>query len=154
MGVKDLIGKEYPAFTHTVDTSKIRELADALDDPNPIYRDDNAAKEEGYEGLIASPTYPTALTFRPDYGTEVPTMGVLMDEIKIDIAKLLHGVEEYEYFKPIRPGMKLTCKSKIIDHYEKSGKSGIMDFYIFETIANDEKNEKVVASRTTMIVRR
>ena len=144
---RSVLGKEYPPFVYEVEKGKIRELAEALEDPNPLYRDEKVARSTKYGGLIGSPTFLTC--FRsPDW-----SMLDLIKDLKADIGKLLHGEQEYEYFRPIRPGDKLTCKVKIKDIYTKEGKAGPMDMVVTETDYVNDKGELAARARAVLVIR-
>lgn len=144
---KSVIGKEYPPFVYDVEKVKIKELAEAIEDRNPLHRDEEAARSSKYGSLVAPPTFPTL--FRSE---EWGIMDMLND-LKVDIAKLLHGEQEYEYFRLIKPGDKLTCKTKIKDIFTKEGKSGNMDMVTTETDCFDQKGELVVRARALLVIR-
>jgi len=77
----------------------------------------------------------------------------LIKDLKADIGKLLHGEQEYEYFRPIRPGDKLTCKLKIKDIYTKEGKAGPMDMVVTETDYVNDKGELAARARAVLVIR-
>lgn len=144
---KSVIGKAYPSFVYEVEKIKIKELAEAIGDDNPLYRNEEAARGSKHGSLIAPPTFPTL--FRSE---EWDIMDMLND-LKVDISKLLHGEQEYEYFRLIKPGDRLTCTTRIKDIYTKEGKSGSMDMITTETDCVDGKGELVVRARALLVVR-
>lgn len=144
---KSVIGKAYPSFVYEVEKVKIKELAEAIEDNNPLYRNEEAARASKYGSLVAPPTFPTL--FRSE---EWGIMDMLND-LKVEIAKLLHGEQEYEYFRLIKPGDRLTCTTWIKDIYTKEGKSGSMDMVTTETDCVDQKGELVVRARALLVIR-
>lgn len=145
---KSLIGKEYPEFTFEVEKCKIKEFARAIGDNSAIYLDEKAAKEAGYEGLAIPPTFPTLFA---NFGG---SMNVILDDFKLDLARILHGGQQYEYFGKIKPGDKVTGKSKVTNIFEKTGKSGgTMDFIVMETTYTNQNGEKVLVDTSTLIQR-
>jgi len=140
-------GKEYPPYAVTVERGKIKEFARAIGDLSPLYLDDAVAKAGPWGDIIAPPTFP--VTFR-DEGADT---GVLLRDLGVDIGRILHGEQEFEHFKPIRPGQTYLCRGRIADIYEKSGKSGPMAFVIRETTVTDADNEIVALMRGTTVVR-
>ncbi|MDH3676275.1 MAG: MaoC family dehydratase N-terminal domain-containing protein, partial [Anaerolineae bacterium] len=56
---KRFIGRKFDPFSFEVDRSKIRELAQALGDDNPVFIDDDEARASGLPGIVAPPTFPT-----------------------------------------------------------------------------------------------
>lgn len=138
MAIEELIGKEIPPFTFPVERGKIKEFADAIGDDNPMYQ--GAAGEE----ILAPPTFTVTKAFW--------RQGTVGDLTGLDPRFRLHGEEEYEYFQPIRAGDVLTCRGRIANAYEKAGKrGGKMIFVIFEFTYHNQKDEKVLTTRTTTI---
>jgi len=146
---KSKIGKEYPEIRFEIEKGKIREFGKAIGDKNPVYYYEDAAKKEGFEGLAMPPTFPT--TFTAFSLTGGGLFGIL-DDLNIDLVKVLHGGQEYEYLKPIKPGDTVTGKAKIANIFEKSGKGGTMDFVVLETTYANQDGEKVLIDRSTVIV--
>ena len=144
---KSNIGKEYPESTFEIEKCKIRELARAIGDKNKIFYDEDAAREDGFEGLAVPPTFFTL--FAMAGGLES-----VIKDLEINMAKLLHGGQEYEYFKPVKPGDVVKAKTIITDVIEKSGKAGTMDFVVMETTYINQNEEPVLRDKCTLVVRR
>ena len=148
---KKAIGKEYPPITYMVDIPgvKIREYAEAIGDMNPIYFDEEYAKKAGFDSIIAPPTFAAVFALRP------LAFALQDQDLAIDLATMVHGAQEFEFYKPVKPGDKLTIKPKVADIYEKMSRSGRpMDFIVIEAEVVDEKGEKVLVARSTLICRR
>ncbi|MGO9020856.1 MAG: MaoC family dehydratase N-terminal domain-containing protein [Syntrophobacteraceae bacterium] len=148
MADKSLIGIEFPAFTWEVERGKIRELVQAIGDPNPIYSDKEAAIKEGYRDVVAPPTFVTVPVLWTGIGM------VALETLKIDYSKILHGEESYEYYQDIYPGDVLTGRSKITEIKTKSGRSGEMDIVTRECLYTNQRNEPVLKSITVIIERK
>lgn len=144
---KSNIGKEYQEYTFEIEKCKIRELARAIGDKSKIFYDEDAAREDGFEGLAVPPTFSTL--FAMAGGLES-----VIKDLKIDMTKLLHGGQEYEYFKAIKPGDVVKGKTVIKDVIEKSGKAGTMDFLVMETTYINQNEEPVLCDKCTLVVRR
>ena len=145
---KKVIGKELPEQSFEIEKGKIREFARAIGDKNPLYYDENKAREAGFEGLAIPPTFPTVFTM---------ASGMLMNvikDLKIDLAKLLHGGQEFDYINPIKPGDTVTGKTKITNVIEKSGKGGTMDLIVLETTYVNQSYQTVLRDKCTIVVRR
>ena len=137
-----MIGLTGKPYVVEVEKGHIRRFAEAIGDPNPLYRDDEYAKSKGYEGIIAPPTFPMAVGSE---GGDIP--------VELDTRRMLHGEQEFIYERPIIAGDKLTCQMKVADLYEKEGKSGTMQFLILDTEMKDENGDIVVTSRMNIIYR-
>lgn len=143
-----MIGKDFTPFTWEVERGKIRELAQAIGDTNPIFTDPEAAAQEGYSDSPASPTFITVPMMWTDILIEV------MKELKINYSRVLHGEEGYEYLAEIYPGDVLTGKVRVISIDEKSGKSGNMDLVRLETTFSNQENKAVLKAGTLLVERK
>jgi acyl dehydratase len=143
---KGVIGKESPPFVVTVERGKIKEFARALGDDNPLYLDDQVGQASEWGDVVAPPTFMT--TFRDGADS-----GAFLRELGTDISRILHGEQEFEIFRPIRPGETFVCRSKVLDVYEKTGRSGPMAFVARETSVTDSTNEIVAFVRHITVVR-
>ena len=84
---RSYVGREYPASTtYEVGREHVRAFADALGDPNPLYRDRAAAQAAGHPDVVAPPTYLTVLTNR--FGSEGP---VADPALGLDYSLVVHG---------------------------------------------------------------
>jgi acyl dehydratase len=143
---KGVIGKESPPFVLTVERGKIKDFARAIGDDNPLYLDDRVGQASEWGDIIAPPTFLT--TFRD--GADSATF---LRELGTDISRVLHGEQEFEIHRPIRPGETFTCRSRVVDVYEKTGRSGPMAFVVRETVVTDTTNEIVASVRHITVVR-
>jgi acyl dehydratase len=140
-------GKEYPPYVVTVERGKIKEFARAIGDLSPFYLDDAIGRASPWGDIIAPPTFP--ITFRD----EVADTGAILKDLGVDISRLLHGEQEFEHFKPIRPGDTLLCRTRLADIYEKPGRSGPLGFVVRETTVTDRENDLVARMRQVTVVR-
>jgi len=140
-------GKEYPPYAVTVERGKIKEFARAIGDLSPFYLDDEVGRASEWGDIIAPPTF--AVTFRD----ESQDTGALLRDLGTDISRILHGEQEFEQRKPIRPGETYLCRTRIVDIYEKTGRSGPMVFVVRETAVTDGENDIVTVMRHVIVVR-
>lgn len=96
---QSFIGRTYPPTRpYEVGREKIREFADAINDPNPIYRDPEAARAAGHDDIVAPPTFGIVLTLRA--GGQVTGD----PELGIDYSRVVHGEQRFVHHRPVRPG--------------------------------------------------
>jgi len=154
MADKSKLGMEFPVYTFTVTKDKIIEFAVAVSQKenreqiNPIYSDEEAAKKAGYQGIPIPPTFPISSFFW--------TGGGLMEVVKtlgLDLNKLLHREEEFEYFGNIYAGDVITRKMKVTDMFEKGKKERLVSVTVLETEIINQRGELVVKSRTRLMER-
>lgn len=78
----------------------------------------------------------------------------LFDHFGISLTKVLHGEQDYSYFKPISVGMELNFQTTLSNAHEKRGRTSLMQFLTFETeITEQPSNTLVAKSKTTIIIR-
>jgi acyl dehydratase len=144
---KGVLGKEYPPYAITVERGKIKEFAKAIGDDNPLFLDDRVGAASEWRDVIAPPTF--AITLRD----ETADTTAFLKELGTDISRLLHGEQEFEIFRPLQPGQTYLCRPRVVDIYEKTGRSGPMAFVVRETTITDSTNEIVATMRGVTIVR-
>ena len=144
---KALLGKEYPPYAVTVERGKIKEFARAIGNDDPLYLDDRVGAASAWGDVIAPPTF--SITFRD----EAADTAAFLKELGTDISRILHGEQEFEIFRPLQPGQTYLCRAKIVDIYEKTGRSGPMAFVVRETTIADGSNEIVATMRGVTVVR-
>lgn len=138
--IMDQKGKELPEKEFNIVAEDILKFAEAIGDDNPKYCNEGYATEQ-FGALEAPPTFIVKMT-----------MGLADNYKWSDFGRVgVHGGEEYEYFKPIKAGDKLVCKTKIADIYEKEGKRGKMGFMTLESSLENDAGELVAKLKRTRI---
>lgn len=146
---KSKIGQSFPPFTIEVERGKIRELALAIGDDNPIYQSREAAQAAGYPDVPLYPTSPTTFTF---WGN-TKMVSQLMS-LGIHVMRILHGEEEYEYLAPIYPGDTLTGVMTLLDGKTRQGQAGSsMDILTIGISYTNQHGQSVLNAREVVIVR-
>jgi acyl dehydratase len=143
---RGVVGKEFAPYAVTVERGKIKEFARAIGDLNPFYLDDRVGAASEWGDIIAPPTFAT--TFR-DEGADT---SALLRELGTDLSRVLHGEQEFELHRPLQPGRTYLCRARVVDVYEKAGKSGPMGFVVRETTIT-ERDELVGTMRSVTVVR-
>ena len=142
---KSFIGKEYEPFSFEVEKGRIRQFANAIGDDNPIYRDEAAAKAEGYKTIPAPPTFPYVAIMDADQALTV------LRDIGADISRSLHGEQWFTYQGPIYAGDVVSGRQKIVDIFDK--KNGALEFIVTEVSLTNQDNEPVCAMKSVVVVR-
>ncbi|MFQ6121870.1 MAG: MaoC family dehydratase [Dehalococcoidales bacterium] len=139
---KDKLGVERELGVYEVEKGMIRRFAQAIDDPNPLWQDEEYAKQSQYGGIIAPPTFIVAI------GGE--QFGQLLTQI---FPKgLLHGSTELECYQPTRPGDKIAVTVRIANIRERLGRrSGKMTFVTFDLSYRNQRGKLVAKCQQTMI---
>jgi len=108
---RDAVGRTYRADgVFEVSREHIRRFADAIGDPNPAYRDPEAARELGHPDVIAPPTFLTTVTL--SLGGETP---ISDPDVGVDYSRVVHGEQRFVHHRPVRHGDSLTATTTITD---------------------------------------
>ncbi len=125
-----------PKWRFPIEEGKVREFARAVHDPGAEM-----------DPLPVPPTFPTygAFAFAPER---------VVQALDLDITRVLHVGEEYEYHGVLEVGDELTCRTRVIDDYVKRGRrGGEMRFIEAETEMRDTNSENLVVEiRSTYVV--
>jgi acyl dehydratase len=107
---RDYVGKTFPASEpYEVSRVKIAEFAAAIGDPNPVYRDREAARAAGHRDVIAPPTFPIVITMAAS-GVAVADPG-----LGLNYAMVVHGEQRFEYARPLMAGEIVTAQPTITE---------------------------------------
>jgi acyl dehydratase len=92
-----------------VTTDLIRHYADAIGDPNPVWRDPSYAAGTRWGGIIAPPTFESCISFGSSFGGRLRVPGV---------HRLAAG-NKHDYLRPFRPGDTFHIYDKYLGFEEK-----------------------------------
>ena len=153
--VTKLIGKVGDIRIMEVERGAIKRYADAIDDHNPLYWDEEYARGSRYGSIVAPPGFfgwPTRWT------EGMPILPELVAKVSAILAQAgysrsLDGGIEYEFFCPVRAGDVLTALTRILDIYEQEGKTGKLFFLVVETTYTNQDGNLVAKVRRTLIRR-
>ena len=106
----DYVGRTFePSEPYEVSRVKIADFADAIGDPNPVFRDRAAARAAGHADVIAPPTFAIVISMAGSAPAVAdPGLGV-------NYAMVVHGEQRFEYSRPIVAGDVLTAQATITD---------------------------------------
>ena len=137
-------GRSYPPTEpYEVGREKIREFADAINDPNPVYRSKAAAQELGYADVIAPPSFAIVVTMRAGHQ-------VVMDpDLGIDYARVVHGEQRFVHARPIQAGDLLQSVVSV----ESVRNAGGNDIVTTRSDVTTVDGEHVVTAYSTIVAR-
>lgn len=130
-----------------VERGKIRELAIATQDPDPVYATLDAALAAGLEEVPAPPTYSVVAGHYRDQRAAVDTLGLALERILV-------GEVSWEYLVPVFAGDLLRGDRYVVDVSERAGRrGGLMKFVTMETELRNRRDQIAVRWRETLIER-
>jgi len=141
---KKHIGRQLPTFLATAETGRLRFFAKATGETNPIYFDEQAARDAGHPNLPLPPTFLFSLEF------QIPS-NAWRDELGIVTARILHGEESFRYHRMAYAGDTLRFDVRIADIYDKKG--GALEFVVRETRVTNQHGEHVADLRSVLVQR-
>ncbi len=151
--VTRFIGKGGEIRVFEVEKGAIRKLADAADDQNPLYWDEECARNSRYGSIIAPPGFfgwPTKWTRAGPLFSEV-TVELMAALAKVGYSHVFDGGIEYEFFSPVRAGDTLTASSTIKNIVERKGQEGKMVFVVTEITYNNQNGDLVARVHQTFV---
>jgi hypothetical protein len=123
-----LEGKAYPTLRFEVREEHVRRFARAVGD----------------DGGQVPPTFVTV----PEFAVGL-TQVVGDADLGLDLSRVLHGEQEYEWTRPVRPGDVLDVTSTIESIRAKGGHG----FLTLRTEMRDAEGSLVVVARSALLVR-
>jgi len=105
-----MVGHRYPdTEPYELSRVKIREFADAIGDPSPLYRDVAAARAAGHRDLPAPPTLAVVVSQPASrQASNDPAVG-------IDYTRVVHGEQRFVHHLPLCAGDTVTARVEILD---------------------------------------
>ncbi len=125
---KDLVGKEYPPTTTEATLEAMQNYARAYNDDSPAFFDGTRAG-----GVVAPPMYAVVVGWPS-------ILAVVGDpDLKVDVVRLLHGEQDMEFLRPIRPGDKITAIARVASIETRASGEAL----VIEINAKNQAGEKV-----------
>ena len=123
-------GKDLGTLELRITDEMVQHYIKGLDAPNPWY---TAASPFG--GPVAHPTFAANQALRLRHSRYVVHAG-------------LHAKMQFEFLEPIRVGMRVRSRGRVIDKYERRGKQ----YMVTEFITEDEAGIRLVRGQFTQML--
>ncbi|SDD45967.1 MaoC family dehydratase N-terminal domain-containing protein [Actinokineospora iranica] len=141
---QSFVGRTYPPSpVYEVSRAKILEFAEAIGDPNPVYRDPEAARAAGYPDVVAPPTFTTIVNL-----AAINTI-VSDPELGLDYSRMVHGDQSFTYHQPVVAGDRLVVTSSVESIMRRVGN----DFITLRAEIGTESGEPRVTAKAQLVVR-
>ncbi|MFD9668407.1 (3R)-hydroxyacyl-ACP dehydratase subunit HadA [Rhodococcus sp. NPDC059968] len=138
----DIVGRHFrlPDY-YEVGREKVREYARAVLDPHPAHRNEAAAADLGYAGLIAPLTFASLLG-------GVAQQRVFTDLVTgYDLSQVLHTAQRQQFHRPVMVGDRLNCDI-YVDSFRRSHGQ---DLIVIKNVITDRHGALVQTTWTTMV---
>lgn len=143
---ESVIGTAFTPVHATVEPRRLRLFFDAIDEDNPIFRDEEAAYGAGFAGIPIPPSYLFCQEMM-DAGDPVEFLTVL----GIPIARILHGEQSFVYHAPIVAGDQLLFESSVTNVTQKKG--GAMTLLELTSRVTNQDGVHVADEVRTVVIR-
>lgn len=142
---RDCLGEISEKRVIDVELGQIQLFVKAIGESNPIYFDKKTAIDAGLRGVKAPLTFGFCLKHL------APAKYPSNEDLGIDLSRLLHAKEMFEYLLPIYSGDRLTVVTEVEDMYQKKG--GELDFLVRKTRIFNQAGELVQTQTNTVVMR-
>ncbi len=137
-------GKTWPKLTYEVGKEKIKEYAKAIKNTDPHYIDDEFARKSKYGTIVAPPTFAVV------YGAQLVEPIFFDNELNLNLAMLVHGEQEFEFYDVVKAGDVLTSEAKIMNIENKEK----LDVISIELLTQNQSGKDVCRGIYTFVVRK
>jgi hydroxyacyl-ACP dehydratase HTD2-like protein with hotdog domain len=149
--------QEYPSYTMTVGRTDIQKYAHAIGETDPIYLDPDAARNAGYADVVAPPFFPYVIRMHAAHVVSrdrlEPDGSASADVPPLSTTRAMAGEITIDLGVPVVAGDDITVTKRIVDMYEKEGRSGPLVFVTQEFTFTNQRGELVGREQFTRIYR-
>ncbi len=139
---KDKLGMEWDLGVYEVEKGMVQRFAQAIDDPNPLWQDEEYAGQSRYGDIIAPPTF-------------IVTIGGEQFGQKLALlfrGGVLHGSTALECYQPVRPGDEIAVTVKLANVRERRDSSGARTTFVtFDITYKNQRYEPVARCQYMMV---
>ncbi len=151
------LGRRYGPYRYTVGLEEIRDFARVLaggapgrvfgveppEAPHPWHLDEAAGRASPYGSIVAPTTFVVRFAMQPfSEACSDPALG-------IDLVRLLHGEQSFEYGDVVRPGDVVATVGEISDLQQRSG----MDIMTVKSLSSNQRGKVVVVGTWKAVLR-
>ncbi|MGA1453441.1 MAG: FAS1-like dehydratase domain-containing protein [Pontimonas sp.] len=132
-----------PTEPYRVGREKVREFALAVGATAPIHHDVDAAKEAGYQDVVAPPTFPIVI--------QEKTLQQLLAHpgAGIDFSRVVHGDQRFQYERPLVAGDDVVATLRVTKIQSLGGHTMVTSQSSIATTSG----EPVVVATSTLVIR-
>lgn len=150
------LGRRYGPYAFSVGHEQVRDFVTTVgggvpghvfsappDRVHPWTWDEQAARASPHGGLVAPPTFAAAFAIEPF------ARACSDPELELNVLRLVHGEQEFEFLEPVRPGDRLETTGEVTRIQER----GNLDFLEVTTTTTNQHGRVVVKGVWTAIIR-
>jgi acyl dehydratase len=139
------VGRSFAPVTARVEPGRLRYFVNTIGERNPIYRDAEVARTQGYSAIPAPPTYLFCLEM-----LDSDNPFEFLTELEINLTRILHGEQSFTYHAPVVVGDTITFRSRVTGVTDKKG--GAMTMVVLVTEVTNQHGVRVAETARTVVV--
>ena len=158
--LKKFIGQTVDSSIFEIEKEPIRRFADAIEDYNPLYWDEEYAKKSRYGAIIAPPGFLSSLWFtgrstkwgpreRPSESLGSPELMKVL--YQAGYKRILDTGIDYEFSTAVKAGDVINAVTVVKDMMERSSKEGKVVFLVMETTWTNQDKQTVSKAKSMTI---
>jgi len=127
--IKQLIGTSGAMKYYEVEKGAVRRFAEAVDDNNPLYMDEEYAENRNTPQLLRRPAFRLAAKTNPRRSAGrgySPELEAAFEKAGYPLSLVLDGGMEYEFFLPVRAGDILSAVTTVRNLRERTGEGAAL----------------------------
>ena len=130
----------------------IRYFATAVGDHNPIYTDDEAAREAGHDGVVAPPTLVCETNQMVNNPRDEDGFPGHEWGIELPGTRLVRGGNDYTFHQPVSPDDVITVVWEITDLTERTTGSGQAMLVVTSVARFTNQREELLVENTETLI--
>lgn len=147
----------FPDYVAEVGRTDIQRYSIAIGETDPVHFDVDAARDAGHPDVVAPPYFPYAIRSHAAHLVDRDGLtadgSAVADVPPIASQRAMAGETEITVGPPIHAGDTITLTKRIIDIFEKQGRSGDLVFVKTEFTFTNQDDEVVFLEQFTRIYR-
>ena len=145
------VGTEAPPHVLHVEKELVQHYVDAVQDDNPLWRDEDYAGATRWRHPIVPPYIFCSLMTITKYSRESGAIPLPVPNVPLPRKNVLEGEETWEFFAPLRVGDVTTSRVRLVDVKRREGRLGEMFIMTYEAETVNQRGELVARSSNTIV---
>ncbi|MEK4030454.1 MaoC family dehydratase N-terminal domain-containing protein [Pseudobacillus sp. FSL P4-0506] len=134
------IGKKSGKIKNDVERGAVRKFAEAINDPHPLYTNEEVGKQSRYKENLAPPTFPVTFNYGTIADFQLPDKG------------LIHGEQTFCYERPLLVGETVYCWMEVKNYVEKAGNNQRLGFLFLTKYGEDAVGNPLFTAKQIIIL--
>ncbi len=149
--MQSYVGTEAKPHVLHVEKELVRRFVEAVQDPNPLWSDEEYAKATHHGGTIVPPHIFCAIMTIARCSPETGKIPIPVPEAPLPRENVLEGEETWEFFTPLRVGDVITSRTKLTDVKRREGRLGEMFILVYEAETVNQDGVLIARSTNTLV---